>query len=140
MAAEVTKAMNSRMRGFAVRVIELAQEIPKTQAGRTVSGQLIRSASSAGANYRASQRPRSAPDMIAKLKIVEEEFDESMYWMELIIELKLLEKAVVKPHYQEANELLSITVASINSLRNKSSRVREQAAEYGTNGKLEVFD
>ena len=68
--------------------------------------------------------------MIAKLKIVEEELDESLYWMELLVEAEISSKEHLKPHYQEGNELLAITVASIKTLRSKGSRISEQVVEY----------
>lgn len=72
--------------------------------------------------------------MIAKLKIVEEELDESMYWLEMLVESGLADKAVLKPYYAEANELLAVVVASIKSLRDRGKRVSEGLAQYGLDG------
>jgi four helix bundle protein len=85
----------------------------------TFSKQLIRCSSSVGANYRAACRAKSLADFINKLKIVEEEADESIYFIELIEELDTSRRESLTPLKKEANELLSIIVASINTARNK---------------------
>jgi four helix bundle protein len=81
--------------------------------------QLLPAATSAGANYRAACRARSAADIIAKLKIVEEEADESAYWLELLAESGLVEPAVTAPLMREVDEILSMNVASIRTLRSR---------------------
>ncbi len=99
-------------------VLDLIGLLPKSKINDVISYQLAKSSTSAGANYRAACRPKSRNDMINKLKIVEEELDESMYWLELI---KHREPQInIESVYNEANELLSIIVASINTLRKKS--------------------
>ncbi|WP_448270168.1 four helix bundle protein [Nostoc sp. DSM 114159] len=82
--------------------------------------QLIRSATSVGANYRSACRGKSTADVIAKLSLVEEEADESLYWMELVVEVGLLPLEKVKSLMLENTEILAMTVASIKTLRNKS--------------------
>lgn len=79
--------------------------------------QLIRSSSSVGANFRASQRAKSTKDFINKLKIVEEEVEQSMFWLEMFVEVSQDNQTEIKKLHQEANELLAITVASINTAR-----------------------
>jgi len=109
------KELKGRTKRFALRVIKLVGALPKTIQGRAIGSQLIRSGTSVGANYRAACRGRSNPDFISKLGIVEEEADESPFWMELIIESGLLRKDLVEPLLQEANELVAIMTASRKS-------------------------
>jgi four helix bundle protein len=90
---------------------------------------LIRSGTSIGANYRAACRGKSTADVIAKLRIVDEEADESAYWMELLIESGLLPEARLSELLQETNEIVAMTVASISTLqkRDRSSAVNQQS-------------
>ncbi len=88
-------------------------------AFKPYSNQLIRASSSVGANYRAACRAKSNADFIYKLKIVEEECDECMYFLELIVGLDESLKLMVEPIWKEANELLSIFVSSIKTARRK---------------------
>ena len=104
--------MKLRTKRFALDVIRLTAEIPKTAEGRAVGNQLVRSGTSVGANYRAACRGKSKADFIAKLGIVEEEADESCYWLEIIIEGELLPEERVEALLKEANELTAIIVAS----------------------------
>ena len=77
--------LKRRTKRFALRVIKLVAALPKTVEGRTIGNQLVRAGTSVGANYRAACRARSKAEFIARLGVVEEEADESEYWMELII-------------------------------------------------------
>jgi four helix bundle protein len=104
--------LKKRTKVYALRVMKLVGALPETTAGRTIGNQLIRSATSVGANYRSACRGRSKPEFVAKLGIVVEEADESVYWLELIIEGELLKKALVEPLLLEANELTAIMIAS----------------------------
>ena len=104
--------MKKRTKRFALDIIRLVAELPKTTEGRIVGGQLIRCATSVGANYRAACRGKSKADFISKLGIVEEEADESCYWLELIIEGKILPEEQVASLLEEANEITAIIVAS----------------------------
>lgn len=106
-----------RTKTYALRVITVVEALPRTGTSRTVGGQLLRAGTSVGANYRAACRAKSAADFINKLKIAEEECDESLYWMELLVEsgtfpLRRLEKLL-----QEGDELLSIFVSAIKTTR-----------------------
>src|SRR6266571_6754173 len=82
--------LKARTKQFALRVIKLVDALPRTIQGRAVANQIIRSATSVAANYRAACRARSRAEFIAKIGVVEEEADESAFWMELIIEGELL--------------------------------------------------
>jgi four helix bundle protein len=107
----------TRTKQFALRVIRLVQHLPDDNVSRVISNQLLRSGPSVGANYRAACRAKSAADFCSKMANVEEEADESMYWMELVIEGKLMADSRLKPLYREAEEILRMTVASINTAR-----------------------
>ena len=86
--------------------------------------QLLRSGTSIGANYRAACRGKSTADVIAKLRIVEEEADESTYWMELLVESGLVSEARLSELIQETNEITAMTVASIRTLQNATAILR----------------
>jgi four helix bundle protein len=104
--------LKNRTKQFALRVIKLVVALPKTMEGRAFGNQLVRSGTSVGANYRAACRGRSKAEFIAKLGTVEEEADESAYWMELIIDGGLLPGSKVDALRQEACELTAIMAAS----------------------------
>ena len=106
-----------RTRKFALRVINLAESLPMTPAANVIRYQLLRSGTSVGANYRAACRAKSRKDFIAKLGTVEEEADESIYWMELLIESNLMPAIRLKNLIDEANEIVSVVVASIKTAR-----------------------
>jgi four helix bundle protein len=97
----------------------LVQALPKDMTASVIGRQVLRSGTSVGANYRAACRARSTTDMIAKLKIVEEEADETLYWLELLVEADLVPASRLKPLMEETNEILAMTVASIRTLRRK---------------------
>jgi four helix bundle protein len=111
------KTLKDRTKQFALRVIHLVEALPKTAAGRAIGNQLTRSGTSVGANYRAACRGRSKADFIAKLGIVIEEADESAYWLELIMDAKLLKAERVMPLYQEAEELVAIFTATAKTAK-----------------------
>jgi four helix bundle protein len=111
--------LKERTKQFALRILKLASSLPKTTEGKVIERQIIRSGTSVGSNYRASCRARSRADFIAKLGIVEEETDETIFWLEIIIERKLLKPKLVEPLLSEANELLAIFVSSIKTAKNK---------------------
>ena len=106
-----------RTKKFAIDCWGLCIKIPKSREYDAWVRQLIRSSSSVGANYRASQRAKSTRDFINKLKIVEEEADESIYWLELFLEVLDSNHEQIKVLIQEGNELLAITVSSIKTAR-----------------------
>jgi len=104
--------LKGRTKQFALRVIRLAEAVPRTQTGRVIGNQLLRSATSVAANYRAVCRARSQADFVHKLGIVEEEADESLFWLELVVEANLIPSSRVEDLIQEADELTAIFVAS----------------------------
>ncbi len=107
--------LKRRTKQSALRILKLINALPHTTAGRTITNQLARSGTSVPANYRAACRGRSKAEFISKLGVVEEEADESAFWLELIIEGGLLEKSLVEPLWQEANELVAIMTSSRKS-------------------------
>jgi four helix bundle protein len=104
--------LKKRTKQFALRVLKLVAALPNTVAGRAIGGQLVRSGTSVGSNYRAACRGRSRAEFVAKLGVVEEEADESAYWMEMIIDGELLKQKQVEPLLNEANELAKIMAKS----------------------------
>ena len=106
------KELKERTKRFALRVIRLVQSLPNTMEGQTIGRQLLKAGTSVGANYRAACRGRSRAEFAAKLGIVEEESDESAFWLEIIIEADLLKKHLVQSLLDEADELVAIMVAS----------------------------
>ncbi|MEG3940946.1 four helix bundle protein [Microcoleus sp. S36b_A3] len=105
-----------RTKALALRLIKLVSSLPKNTVSEVIGKQLIRSGTSVGANYRAACRARETADLIAKLRIVEEEADECLYWMELIVEAKLVDVTNLRSIMSETNEILAMTVASIKTL------------------------
>ncbi|MBT8302805.1 MAG: four helix bundle protein, partial [Maribacter sp.] len=106
-----------RTKNFAIDCWRFCKKVPSSRELDVWVRQLIRSSSSVGANYRASQRAKSTADFINKPKIVEEEVDESAYWLELFMEVNKKEHLQIMTLHKEANEILAIIVASINTAR-----------------------
>lgn len=104
--------LKRRTKKFAIRIIKLVDALPKNVVGRVIANQLMKCGTSVGANDRAACRGRSKAEFSSKLAIVIEEADESIYWMELIIESKLLPESRTEPLLREANEITAIMVAS----------------------------
>ena len=107
-------------KSFALAVVRLVDEFPNKRAGWVIGDQLMRSGTSVGANYRASCRARSRRDFIAKMGIVEEEADESEYWMELAVDAGLIEKQRVAQLRDDARHIVAMTVLSIRRARGNS--------------------
>lgn len=104
--------LKRRTKQFALRVIKLVDALPNSIAGRRIGDQLLRAGTSVGSNYRAACRGRSKAEFVAKLGTVEEEADETAYWMELITEAGLLPDARVAPLHDEAEQIRSIIARS----------------------------
>ena len=120
MNAEMLKR---RSKALAIGIIQMVEKLPRSQASDIIGRQLIKAGTSTAANYRAACRARSKPDFINKLGIVEEEADETMFWLELIQEMEMAEASVVQPLWQEAKELLAIFTSSrITAKRNHPIR------------------
>jgi four helix bundle protein len=115
--------MKQRTKLFALGIIQLVESLPKKRTTEVLGRQLLRSGTSVGSNYRSACRARSTADFISKMGIVEEETDESLYWMELLIEAGMEVSMKMEALMKEAGELLAITVASIKTAR-KSKNLR----------------
>jgi four helix bundle protein len=109
--------LKDRTKQFALRCMKLADSLPHNYTGRTIAGQLARCGSSVGSNYRAACRSRSRAEFVAKLGVVEEEADESAFWMELIVASGMKPLRVIESLRSEADELTRIIAASIKTAR-----------------------
>jgi four helix bundle protein len=110
-----TDELKARTKRFALRVMTLVDVLPNTVIGRVIANQIMRSATSVGANYRGACRARSRAEFISKIGVVEEEADEIAFWLELIIDSKIRRIKQITPLLDEANELVAIKAASRKS-------------------------
>jgi four helix bundle protein len=104
---------------LALEIIALVESLPRSRTADVIGRQLLRSGTSIGANYRAACRGKSKADVISKLAIVEEEADETIYWLELLIESQTVEVSRVNLLLTETNEIVAMVVASIRTLRGR---------------------
>ena len=107
----------NRTKEIALRVIRLVETLPNSHTAQVIGKQLLRSATSIGANYRAACRGKSTADLLHKLAIVEEEADESVYWLELLIESEIVPANKLSALISDINEIVAMTVSSIKTLR-----------------------
>jgi four helix bundle protein len=126
--AELKGAVNAdlkeRTKAFPPRIFRPVDSLPKTIQGRTVAKQIIGSGTSVAANYRPACRARSRAEFIVKIGVVEEEADETLFWLELILDAHLLGSARIQPLLREADELVAIRAASRKSaIANRRSAV-----------------
>ena len=112
-----TDELKTRTKSFALRIIKLVEALPPTRTADVIGKQLTKSGTSVGANYRAACRAKSNADFIAKIGIVEEEADESAFWLEVIVESGLMKEELVKDLLDEADQIVAIMVSSINTAR-----------------------
>ncbi len=111
--------LKNRTKQFAKQIIILCRNLPKNREGRLIGNQIFRSGTSVAANYRAACRGRSKAEFISKLAIVEEEADETLFWLELIKEMNISKESSVDALMKECNELIAIIVASIKTVKRK---------------------
>ena len=109
--------LKKRTKKFALRIIKLVESLPNGYTPKHIGGQLVRSGTSVAANYRAACRAKSNADFIAKMGIVEEETDESAFWIEFLVDANSVKAELVEDLLDEAEQLLKIFVASINTAR-----------------------
>ena len=119
MTEEILK---QRLKNFSIRIIKMIDGLPNTISGRAIGSQIVRSGTSPAANYRAACIGKSERDFLNKLKMVEEELDETLHWLEVIMETELLPKNRIELLYEENKELLKIIVSSIISTRKHLNR------------------
>jgi len=106
-----TNELKFRTKKFSLEIIDLVEKLPNSVAGRTISNQIVRSGTSVGANYRAVCRARSDREFISKMNIVPEEADETLFWLEIINEQKMLSDLEMKNILDEGNQLTAIFVS-----------------------------
>ena len=111
--------LRERTKRFALRVVKLVEALPRGRTADVIGRQLLRSATSVGANYRAACRSRSGAEFLSRLAVVEEEADEAAYWMELLVEAGIMPEAKVSELLDESNQLVAIVVSSIKTAREK---------------------
>ena len=107
------KDLIQRHKAFAIRIVKMVEAMPQTIAANAIARQVIRSGTSPSANYRAACIAKSDKDFVNKLKMVEEELDETLHWLELIVDCQILPEERMKDIVHECSELLGITVASL---------------------------
>ena len=111
--------LKERFRKFSLRIIKMVDSMPNTISGNAVARQIIRSGTSPAANYRAACIAKSGKDFLNKLKMVEEEIDETTHWLSIIMDSEMLEKERIKPLYEESVELRKIISKSIVSMKER---------------------
>jgi len=121
-AAMSVEDFRKRTFQFGVRIVRLVQALGKTDAGRVIGNQLLRSGTAVGANYRAAARARSRAEFVAKMGIVEEECNEALYWIDMLVELQSINASRRRDLRAEANEILAIVVASIRTAHRNNKR------------------
>ncbi|MEQ1605997.1 MAG: four helix bundle protein [Pyrinomonadaceae bacterium] len=116
----------NRTKNIALRIINLVQSLPKNWVAETIGKQLLRSGTSVGANYRAACRAKSTADIINKLAIVEEEADETLYWMELLVESDLIKESKLSKLMVDVDGIVAMVVSSIKTLKAKNPKSKIQ--------------
>ena len=116
------KEFKERTLKFGLAVLDLVEVLPKNMISDVLGRQVIRAATSVGANYRSACRAKSSADFVYKMDLVEEEVDETAYWLELIDRRSLATSRSVKPLRQEADELTALVVASIRTAKGNRPR------------------
>ena len=117
----------ARTKSFSLRILKLVDRLPQTMSGRPIGNQLVRCGTSVGANYRAACRSRSRAQFAAKLGVVAEEADETVYWLELLRDANVLSKEKLSDLLREADELTAIfTAGRRSSSRNQTSNIKPQ--------------
>jgi four helix bundle protein len=109
--------MKRRTKQFALRMIRLVESLPRGRIAEVLGRQLLRSGTSVGADYRAACRAKSTADFVSKMRTIEEETDESLCWMELLVESAIVQTSKLEPLMREADEIISIIVSSIKTAR-----------------------
>ena len=114
--------LKMRLKQFALRVIKLVDNMPKTRSGHALANQIIRSGTSPYANYCTACIAKSEKDFLNKLKMVEEELDETAHWLELVIDSEMIERNRLESLHEENLELLKIITRSIVTMREKINK------------------
>ena len=105
---EFSKQLEIRTRKFAISIIKLSSSLPKTEEGKVIRNQIIKSGTSIGANYREANRSRSKADFANRIRICESEASETSYWLEIIVDIAWIDSGKINPILKESNELVAI--------------------------------
>ena len=116
-----------RTKQLALRIIKLINSLPPTTTAQVIGKQVLRSGTSVGANYRAACRAKSTADLLHKLAIVEEEADETLYWLELLIEAEIIPAEKLNSLVEETNEITAMIVSSIKTLKSKQTNIPKKS-------------
>ncbi len=119
------ETLKKRTKDFAIRIVELYRALPKTGEAKVIGNQFLRSGTAIAANYRASCRARSNAEFISKIGVVVEEADETVFWLEMLVDCEIFSEAKMKNLIQEANELLAIFAASQNTAKKNSPKYKK---------------
>ena len=122
--------LKERFRAFSIRIIRMVDAMPNTISAWAIARQIVRSGTSPAANYRAACLAKSEKDFVNKLKIVEEEIDETAHWLDIIMETEMLPKSRVQPLYDECLELCKITTKSISTFKIKRDIIPSKESEF----------
>ncbi len=122
--ADLMEDLKTRTRQFALRIIRLYTSLPKTTEAQVIGKQLLRSGTSVGAHYREARRGRSDAEFISKMETGLQELDETVYWMELLIESQIIPAKQLHSLQSEANELISIFVSIVKKVKQRRNRQR----------------
>ena len=114
-----TDEMKMRTKKFSLMIIDLGEKMPNTNVIRSITNQIVRSGTSVGANYRAVCRARSDREFVAKMNIVLEEADETLFWLEIIKEKMWITKSELEMIWKDGNELTAIFVSSLKTVNNR---------------------
>jgi len=116
-ALEKAEVLKDRTKQFAIRIVAVARSLPTSREGYVIGNQLLRSGTAVAANYRAVCRARSKAEFISKMSVVVEEADETVFWLELRVDTKVVPKDKLSLLLNEANELLAICAASLRTAK-----------------------
>ena len=117
-----SEELKKRFKIFSLRVIKMVDSMPNTISGNAIAKQIVRSGTSPAANYRAACLGKSDKDFLNKLKMVEEELDETIHWLEIIADCGMIKSEKLADLLQEAHELYKIIVSSIVTLKARQAR------------------
>jgi four helix bundle protein len=123
--------LKKHTKAFALRILKLVDALPKTTSGRALAAQLVRSGTSVAANYRAARRAKSPAHFLSKLGDVEEEADETLFWLELLEESGIVPTKRLSALKMEAEELVAIIVASINTAKKRGTEKSKAISKRG---------
>jgi four helix bundle protein len=119
------ETLKKRTKSFAIRIVKLYRALPNTGEAKVIGNQFIRSGTAIAANYRASCRARSTAEFIAKIGVVVEEADETVFWLEMLVDCEIFSESKMKEMIQEGNELLAIFAASQSTSKKNSKKYKK---------------